>query len=327
MPERLNQIGEREIINRLKRFMPKGQIEDDTAEINPFNKNILINSDVLVENVHFSEETTSAEDVGWRAVATNLSDLAASGVEQILGITVGLISPSSTTWDWVEDVYTGMEKALDKFGGNILGGDCSSGQQKVIAITAIGTVGPLRLHRSNAREGDYLVTSGPHGLSRLGLELLLSKDTSRDSFIPDQLKQKAIQAHQRPEPPIKALRILKNCKPKNISWRAAGTDSSDGLIDAIQNICDSSNCQAVLDANNLPKDHEWPNGSTWDNWCMNGGEDFELVLSLPPSWAKALLLALPSSRLIGVIKSGQPKVSWNHSKDLINVNDIENKHF
>ena len=75
MIEKLNQIGEREILNRLKKFMPIGQIEDDTAQINPLGAELLINTDVLVEDVHFNHETTSAKDIGWKAITTNYSDL------------------------------------------------------------------------------------------------------------------------------------------------------------------------------------------------------------------------------------------------------------
>ena len=144
MSEKLSQMGEKELLTRLKRFMPIGQIDDDTAQINPFGKDILINTDVLVEDVHFSVKTTSAEDIGWRAIATNLSDLASSGVDQILGVTVGMVLPSKTQWSWVDGVYTGLGKALETFGGQLIGGDCSCGNQKVLSITAIGNVGPLR---------------------------------------------------------------------------------------------------------------------------------------------------------------------------------------
>ena len=99
--------------------MPLGQIDDDTAQINPLGQELLINTDVLVEGVHFSEKTTSPEDVGWKAITTNLSDLASSGMGEVLGITVGLIAPSKTPWSWVENVYKGMEKALEIFGGNL----------------------------------------------------------------------------------------------------------------------------------------------------------------------------------------------------------------
>ena len=327
MLESLDQIGEREILNRLKKFMPVGQIEDDTAQLNPFGKEILINTDVLVDGVHFSNETTSAEDIGWRAVATNISDLAASGVDQILGITVGLIAPPKTNWAWVNGVYKGINKALEKFGGKLIGGDCSCGNQKVLAITAIGTVGQLRLHRGNALDGDFLVASGPHGLSRLGLALLLNDPLTKNNEITDHLKSKAIKTHQRPIPPLKALQALLNCKPKDLPWRAAGTDSSDGLLDALQNLCSSSNCQAIIDPKNLPKDKNWPKGSQWDSWCLNGGEDFELILSLPPSWAQSLVKTLPSSQIIGIMQSGSPKIIWKDGKEIEKNHLLEFKHF
>ena len=138
MSEKLNQIGEEEILNRLKYFMPLGQINDDTAQINSFGKDALVNTDVLVEDIHFSERTTSPEDIGWRAIATNISDLAASGVETILGVTVGLVAPPATDWKCVKGVYTGMKEALTHFGGEFLGGDLSRGQQKLLSITALG---------------------------------------------------------------------------------------------------------------------------------------------------------------------------------------------
>jgi len=325
--ESLDQLGEEELLNRLQRFMPIGQIEDDTAQINSFGKSLLINTDVLVEGVHFSKETISPENVGWKAIATNISDLACSGVDQILGITVGMIAPPSTQWSWVESVYTGIEKALNQFGGELIGGDCSCGQDRVLAITAIGTLGKLRLHRSNALEGDYLLTSGPHGLSRLGLALLLKDSQINKNQLPDVLKEKAITAHQRPNPPLTALRALEISKPKNLPWRAAGTDSSDGLLAAVQNICNSSQCQAVLDANSLPKAQNWPSGELWDRWCINGGEDFELIVSLPPIWGEAFLKTFPYSQKIGLIKSGRPEIIWNDGKKIKKSIFNEFKHF
>ncbi len=316
MHETLAEIGEKEILNRLRCFMPLGQIDDDTAEIKTNKNKLLINTDVLVEDVHFSKETTSPEDVGWKAVTTNFSDLASSGTEKILGITVGLVVPPDTSWEWVKRLYQGIDKALKQFGGELLGGDCSKGQQKLIAITAIGTLGPLRLHRSNALPGDHLVTSGPHGLSRLGLALLVSDPILQSEFLDDTLQKLAIKTHQQPIAPLAALRALEKCKPKDTPWRAAGTDSSDGLLIAIENICLSSGCQAVLSLSSMPRSQDWPQGSHWDEWCLNGGEDYELVISLPPEWAKAFRETWPTSKTIGTIRSGPPKTIWETGKEV-----------
>ena len=318
MGETLYQIGESELLHRLARFAPTGQFDDDTARIYTGGKDLLINTDVLVEGIHFCKDTTTAKDIGWRCVAANISDLAASGVDKILGITVGLIAPSDTPWDWVEEVYTGIEEALKQFGGELLGGDCSQGEQRLLAITALGTVGPARLHRSHALPGDSLVVSGPHGLSRLGLALLLCEPQVQAVQLPEKLKHAAIDAHQHPQPSLKALRSLEACKPKELAWRAGGTDSSDGLLEAVKNLCKSSNCRAIIDPTSLPRASEWPLGSPWDNWCLNGGEDFELVLSLPPKWATAWLNAYPSSQAIGVMEMGPAQVLWTDNREEVN---------
>ncbi len=315
MLETLSDIGEEEIINRIKRFASPGQLEDDTAEISCKN-NILINNDLLVENIHFTRQTSSSKDVGWKCITSNLSDLAASGMEEVLGVTVGLVAPSSTPWEWVEGVYEGISQALSTYGGKLLGGDCSKGSQIIISITAIGTVGPLRLHQSHAKPEDWIVCSGPHGLSRLGFALLTKDPFILNTSLSDSLKLKAIEVHQRPQPPLNALRTLINCKPNNIPWRAAGTDSSDGLLGAIKNLCKKSKCQALIPKNSLPKHDLWPVGSHWDEWCINGGEDYELVLSLPKEWAQAMLTNFPKSFFIGYMQRGEAKIVFENNQNL-----------
>jgi len=324
--ETLGELGESELLKRLKKFAPPGQLDDDTAQINQNSQDLLINTDMFVDGIHFSDDTTTAEDVGWRAVAANLSDLAASGVDQIIGINVGLVAPAHTPWDWIEAVYKGMEAALNEFGGVILGGDCSNGQQKLLAITALGTLGPLRLHRGHARPGDVLVVSGPHGLSRLGLALLQRDPILECLALPQQLKNAAVMAHQRPQPALEALRALETCKPAELPWRAGGTDSSDGLLMAVQGLCQSSGCRAVLHSNDLPRAQEWPEDSSWDPWCLNGGEDFELVLSLPTSWARAWLKVMPKSQSIGYMEVGAPKVIWADGSGEV-IGSSEFQHF
>ncbi len=324
--ESLEQLGEAEIIKRLSGFATKGQFDDDTADIKSETNNILINTDLLVEGVHFSIQTTNPFDIGWKAVAANVSDLLGSGTDQILGITVGLVTPPETEWEWVEETYKGIHAALKNFGGELLGGDCSKGMQKILSVTAMGTFSSLRLHRAEAKPGDHLIATGPHGLSRLGLAIL-QKDAKLDNItISNSLRERAIVAHQRPQPPMEALKILKQCKPENIAWRAGGTDSSDGLIEAILGICRSSNCQAILDPKSLPKTKDWPKGDLWENWCGNGGEDFEIIVSLPPAWANPFLKKHTSSKLIGRMVSGKPKIIWEDKSNFIDLKS-DFKHF
>ena len=310
MAETLQSLGEAELLRRLARFAPPGQLDDDTAQLKNPAADLLINTDVLVENVHFSDATTTAADVGWRAAAANLSDLASSGVDTVLGVTVGLVAPPQTPWSWVEGVYSGIAAMLQSSGGQLLGGDCTRGSERILSITALGTLGPLRLHRNQARAGDWIVVSGAHGLSRLGLGLLQREAMAMQTDLPEALKTMAITRHQRPEPRLDALVQLIECKPKDLAWRAGGTDSSDGLLAAVQNLCQSSGCGAVLEQERLPHASGWPKGEAWREWCLSGGEDFELVLSLPQAWAEAWLTARPESRQVGWITDQPDVIQW-----------------
>ena len=312
----IKDIGEIELLNRLKKFMRAGQIDDDIAEIKSSQKTLVINTDLLVEEIHFSDKISNAKDIGWKCITSNVSDLICSGSENIISFTVGLVLPPSTTWKWVEKLYEGMCEAMQEFGGEIIGGDCAAGEKKMISITAIGEMEQPRLHRGHALPGDLIVSTGFHGLSRLGLALLTSEKLPSEVEISPQLARKAIEAHKRPYPAIKALKALKDCKPEAMKWRAAGTDSSDGLIESIRGICYSSNCQAVLSKASILKDPLWPQDSNWNEWVLNGGEDYQLILSLPKEWAEALATKLKSAKIIGFIKQGKPNIFWDNLEEI-----------
>jgi len=324
---KIEDIGEIELLNRLRKFMRLGQIDDDVAEIKKIKKPLLINTDLLVEEIHFSEKISCAKDIGWKCITTNVSDLICSGSKTIISFNIGLVIPPSTELKWVENLYEGMCEAMKEFGGEIIGGDCSAGAKKMISITAIGELNQPRLHRGNALPGDCLVSTGFHGLSRLGLALLTDEKLPSQAQISPQLINKAINAHKRPYPSIEALKALIECKPESISWRAAGTDSSDGLIESIRGICNSSNCQAVLSRNSFLKHPDWPKDSTWNEWMLNGGEDYELILSLPKEWAEALLKKLNTAKIIGFIQKGKPNIFWDNLREISMDKSSEFKHF
>ena len=165
--ELLKDIGEKELINRLGIFMPKNQVLDDCALIKNKNENLLINTDSLVENVHFNDISISPQDLGWKAVVSNISDLLSSGSKKTIGITISLVLPARTEWIWIEELYKGINKALKEYGGVILGGDCSQGDEKIISITAFGVQGELELRRNACKPGDIILTTGINGLSKL----------------------------------------------------------------------------------------------------------------------------------------------------------------
>jgi len=96
--EILKDIGEKELIHRLGKFMPKNQVLDDCALIKTKKNNLLVNNDSLVENIHFNDLTICPKDLGWKAVVSNISDLLSSGSKKTIGITISLILPAKTEW-------------------------------------------------------------------------------------------------------------------------------------------------------------------------------------------------------------------------------------
>ena len=122
-PTFIADIGEPGLLQLLKRFCPAEIVGDDAAILEvPAGKSLVVTTDVLVDGVHFSEQTTTPEDVGWRAAAANLSDLAAMGAMP-LGITVGLSLPPNTPVSWVERLYQGLTACLQSYQTSIVGGD------------------------------------------------------------------------------------------------------------------------------------------------------------------------------------------------------------
>jgi len=338
-PETLAHLGEWELIRRLGAFAPPDQFADDAALLpdgcdGGQDGGLVVNTDVLVEGLHFSEATTGPADVGWRAAAANLSDLAAMGCTEVVGLTVGLVAPASTTWSWVEGVYGGLREGLDTYGGVLLGGDCSGGAQRILAVTAIGRLaraGPAKqassgqkpdhrnwaaIRRRDGRPGDLLVCTGPHGLSRLGLAVLQGESVPLPAIPTESpgaplralldpgLRERAIAAHRRPRPRFDAVQALIACRPPTAPWRVGGCDSSDGLAAAAAAITTSSGCGARLVRTALPLDPAMASLPQAEAWCLGGGEDFELVLALEPAWAEALIAALPGTTRIGELVAG-----------------------
>ncbi|MEO0648694.1 MAG: AIR synthase related protein, partial [Cyanobacteria bacterium J06650_10] len=169
-------LGELALIEKLKPFCADGSIGDDAASmaVRP-NHNLVVTTDMLTENVHFSGRTTPPYSVGWRAAAANLADIAAMGAAP-LGVTVGLGLPGHTPLSWVEELYRGMTGCLEAHGGAIVGGDLCRSMQRTISITALGEVLPAQtIRRSSASPGMTVIVTGPHGASRAGLALLLEE--------------------------------------------------------------------------------------------------------------------------------------------------------
>ncbi len=298
---KVGDIGEQGLLKRLQGFCPPDIVGDDGAAIaTQPGQFLVVTTDVLVDGVHFSDRTTSPQDAGWRAVAANLSDLAAMGATP-LGITVGLAITGDTPVSWVEELYEGMIECLQRYDTVIVGGDVVRSPIITISITAFGDVSPNRIiRRSNAKSGDAIVVTGFHGASRAGLELLLHPELREN--LRDADRKALIQAHQRPKPRLDVLPILWNIldfqspvpSPQS-PVPIAGMDSSDGLADAVVQICTASGVGGRIERQQItipPAFHNWISPEKAMEWMLYGGEDFELVLCLPLADAEILVKRL-----------------------------------
>ena len=325
--ETLEDIGEKELINRLGKFMPKNQVLDDCALIKTRNDDLLVNNDSLVENIHFNDLTISPKDLGWKAVVSNISDLLSSGSMETIGITISLILPSKTEWFWVEELYKGINKALKKYGGIILGGDCSKGNQKAISITAFGIQGELKLRRNACKPGDIILTTGIHGLSKLGFMIQSKMNFDNNVSLNERLISKSVEHFCRPKVYPNFLKNLLKTRSNKKIKRIGCTDSSDGLFQAVQDLAISSKCKAILIYEKIPKDKDWPKGDKWDEYYFFGGEDYELVFSLPEEWATNLTRLDKNINQIGYFTNGEPSIEFKENKKGALLKNTPFRHF
>lgn len=315
----ISDLGEQGLLKLIRPYCLPHTIGDDGAILHPpAGFELVVTTDVLVDGVHFSDLTTTPFDVGWRSVAANLSDLAAMGAVP-LGITVGLSLPPQLPVVWLEQLYAGMQACLERYGTGIVGGDLTRSSIVTIAITALGAVRADRIiARSTAQVGDAIVVTGYHGDSHAGLQLLLNPELDReiDRIDLEPHRQRLITAHQRPQPRLDILPILDRLRSSaGEIFSISGMDSSDGLADAIVQLCRSSRVGSRLSRSSLPISPSlaqlFPDTAIAS--ALAGGEDFELVLCLPAPFALDLVAHIGGgAAIVGEI---------TRSLDLIVVDD------
>jgi len=325
--ETIKDIGEKELIRRIAEYMPPNQASDDCAFLENKKEDLLINTDLMVENTHFKNKIISPRDIGWKAVTTNYSDLISSGCIEFIGINIGLVLTPNTEWEWVQEVYKGFSEALNNFGGSILGGDCTRGENKMISITAIGLQSRLKLRRNACKPGEILLTTGIHGLSKLGLQIRTNKINREDLNVSEKLIDLSVNAFCRPKPKYKILKTILRSSKFFLKREIGCTDSSDGFYQAIFDLSQESECKAVIDYRKIPKKNIWPNGEKWDQFYFFGGEDYELVISLPRDWANKLIQMEDEITEIGYFTEGSPNVEIKNYPNKNNLDNNSYSHF
>lgn len=315
---KVKDIGERGLLKRLHRFCPPEVIGDDAAIMatTGAGKKLVVTADMLVDEVHFSDRTTSAKDAGWRAAAANLSDLAAMGAWPMgIGITLGLTG--NTEVSWVEELYQGIVECLEPYKTPIIGGDVARSPVRSISITAFGEVAPDRaILRSNCQPGNVIVVTGFHGSSRAGLELLLNPELGKE--LPEGERRYLLKAHQRPRARLDLLPVLWSLLDEcQSSVVIGGMDSSDGLGDAIVQMCQASQVGARIDRNQIPISSalsKLVDGKQALDWALYGGEDFELVLSMPATIGEQLVTTIGEGAAIVGTTTSDTKILLTDSQ-------------
>jgi thiamine-monophosphate kinase len=320
MTATVKSLGEQGLLKIFRQYC-SDVVGDDAAAMGATlpEHQMVVTTDMLVDGVHFSDRTTSPEDVGWRAAAVNLSDLAAMGAKP-WGLVMSVGLPPDTEIAWIEGVYRGFSECLRTYGTELVGGDTVRSPVRTLSVTAFGQVPKNQaIQRHTARVGDAIVMTGLHGLSKAGLELLLDEKLKEKLLAPIQIGdrflagQELVQVicnyHQRPIPRFDAINLLTEIVNQEKYLRAfpvSGMDSSDGLADAIAQICRASNVGAKIywDTLPIPEVVQILTGDHALDWVLYGGEDFELVLCMPFELVEKFVNSLSSAVIIGEIVEG-----------------------
>lgn len=285
---KLSELGEFGFIARIARRFPleggavRTGIGDDAAVLSlPDHSDLLFTTDQLIEGFHFRLDTTSAHDLGEKALAVNLSDIAAMGGVP-LGFTVSLGVPSTRiSVEFLDEFYEGISCMATQAGAALLGGDTSeSGERFIISVALLGVAAEGReVCRRGAAHGDDLYVTGWLGDAALGLKML-----ERGMHDPQTARVRA--RHLCPEPRLhEGLLLAERGIPH------AMIDVSDGLLADLGHLLEASGLGAEIELAALPLSTDfqvWAGELAPDpvQLALAGGEDYELLFCAPPAQAK-----------------------------------------
>jgi thiamine-monophosphate kinase len=286
--KRVRDIGEFKLIDIVTAVVAGTQpgrlslgIGDDAAMWRPTpGRHIVMSTDTMIEDEHFRLEWGDWKSLGHKALAVNLSDMAAMGARPRLAL-VSLGLTGSERDREIADLYKGMVALGQEFKTAVVGGDTTTSETAVmISITVLGeaTGGPETvMKRSAAREGDLIALTGPIGLAAGGLEVLEQELRTLDGGPAME------EAFLRPKPRVREGRLLAR------SGVRCAIDLSDGLLGDLPKICEQSGVSAEIDELKIPV----PLSIKWafEDWfevALRGGEDYELLFTAPPSAFKRI---------------------------------------
>ena len=276
---KINQIGEFGLIDLIKKkILSKDKqvlvnIGDDAAVIKSSpNRLLIFTTDTMVERIHFDLTYFTPEEIGWKAMVANLSDIAAmGGLPKYALVTVGL--PKFMRAEDVLSIYKGASKIAKRYNCKIIGGDTTLAPKDIfISIALLGEVEKeLLVTRSGAKKGDLICVTGNLGEAQAGLEFLKKHGRQKLSFV---------RKHLQPQPRIKEARIL--VKKLNVN---SMIDISDGLSSELFHLTEESQLGAIIYEQNIPVSSKCLRLATLLNkkpmsWALSSGEEYELLFTV-----------------------------------------------
>ncbi len=244
-------------------------IGDDAAAWRGDNHIQLATTDTLVQDIHFDLNIINWEELGWKALAVNLSDIAAMGGTPKYAL-LALALPGELEVEDISSFTNGMIHLAKEFGVAIVGGNVATAPNVIITITVMGcSESEVILKRSTASPGDKIAVTGYLGLSAAGLEMFKGKTIS-DPEINNILRR----AHLTPRPKVREGQVLVKQGVKT------AIDISDGLIADLDHICELSKVNAKVRIEEIPiHPVVKANFSNYQELALSGGEDYELLFT------------------------------------------------
>jgi thiamine-monophosphate kinase len=309
--------GERAIVDHIRKRLPPPPpslivpVGDDAAVMTPERGEMqVLTTDAVVEGVHFERRFSSLADIGYKAIAVNVSDVAAMGGTPSL-VLLSLMLPGGISLHDIDGLLDGVLEMAAEARVAVAGGNVTrSPAALIIDVTAIGHVRPRRiLTRSGGGPGDSLYVTGTIGGAAAGLAWLRENapESARSAAAnpADPALQAAVRRHRRPEPRLRVGAVLGRAR-----IASACMDLSDGLADAVRQIAEASGTGAVVDADLLPID---PAARTWFatrggdpiTSALAGGDDYELLFTLPKKTSRRIRSAQSAARGVPLTRIGE----------------------
>lgn len=280
-------------------------LADDAALISVApDSDLVVSTDPIRAGVHFFPDD-DPDDIAWKALAVNVSDLIAKGAVPI-GYTMALALPEAPLKSWMASFSAGLGAAQAAFGCQLLGGDCDRADGPLsIAITAFGSVPRGRfVQRTTARVGDYVFVTGTIGDAALGLQLRQCADVFGAALSPDDAHA-LIQRYLRPAPNLKAIDIVRR-------FATAALDVSDGLIQDAGRLARGAQSALAIAASAVPLSSAAlsvvESHPAAIQTVVSGGDDFEVIFAVAPETVPGMIAAANACsllvHLLGVLEPG-----------------------